>query len=157
MQKKISEKSFDEFKNEPIEKLLNMSDRNLNTLLLELFNRRSKNIIPKDVYQKYNDFYEFFGPSKESLRNIIELDNLFLNCLPEKYEAIELSPITPFGANTCITKLSQKNILSTAKNSEVCSDATTALSYGACKKRKSLIKDPDKINTDVNMATIKKF
>ena len=108
MQKKISEKSFDEFKNEPIEKLLNMSDRNLNTLLLELFNRRSKNIIPKDVYQKYNDFYEFFGPSKESLRNIIELDNLFLNCLPEKYEAIELSPITPFGANTCITKLSQK-------------------------------------------------
>ncbi len=55
MQKKISEKSFDEFKNEPIEKLLNMSDRNLNTLLLELFNRRSKNIIPKDVYQKYND------------------------------------------------------------------------------------------------------
>ncbi len=156
MQKKISEKSFDEFKNEPIEKLLNMSDRNLNTLLLELFNRRSKNIIPKDVYQKYNDFYEFFGPSKENLRNIIELDNLFLNCLPEKYEAIELSPITPFGANTCITKLSQKNILSTAKNSEVCSDATTALSYEACKKRKSLIKDPDKINTDVNMATIKK-
>ena len=100
--------------------------------------------------------YEFFGPSKADLRTINEYNRLFLECLPEKYDAIELSPITPFGGNSSFTNLSQKNILSSIKSSEVCSDATTSLTLEACKRRKERIKNPDRIMEDVNLATIKK-
>lgn len=153
---KISEKLYEEYKDKPISELLTLNDRKLNTLFLELFFQRSKGVIPKDVLEKYIEMYEFFGPSKTDLRYINDFNNTFLEILPSKYEAIELSPISPFGSNTCITNLSQKNILSTTKNSEVCSDATTALTLEACKRRKERIKNPKKIMEDVNLATSKK-
>ena len=133
-----------------------MNPRMLNTLLLEIFEKRSKGVTPKEVQEKYADMYEFFGPSKADLRTINEYNRLFLECLPEKYDAIELSPITPFGGNSSFTNLSQKNILSSIKSSEVCSDATTSLTLEACKRRKERIKNPDRIMEDVNLATIKK-
>ena len=136
---KISEKFLEEFQEKPIKELLTMNDRKLNSLFLEIFNIRSKNITPNDVLAKYIDMYEFFGPSKTDLRYINEFNDTFLSCIPDKYDAIELSPITPFGGNTSITSLSQKNILTTTKNSEVCSDATTALTLEACKRRKEKI------------------
>jgi len=164
---KISEKFFDDFQDKQISEMLTMSDRQLNTLLLELFNKRSKNISPKGVLDRYISMYEFFCPSKTDLRYISDFNRIFFECLPEKYDAIELSPITPFGGNTCITRLSQKNILTTSKTSEVCSDATTALSLEACKRRKEILNseivkkkkgiiDNSSINNEVNLATSKK-
>ena len=153
---KISEKILEEYKDKPIGDLLTINDRILNTLLLEISDQRSKNIEPKDILEVYKEKYEFFGPSKTDLRHINEFDNLFLKILPDKYDAIELSPIAPFGENTSITSLSQKNILTTMKSSEVCSDATTALTFEACKRRKERIKNPDKILEEVNLATSKK-
>ena len=107
---KISEKVLEELQDKPIKELLEMNDRELNTLLLEIFFRRSQSIDPKEVLEKYMNTYEFFGPSKNDLRNILDFNQTFLSCIPDKYDAIELSPITPFGGNTSITSLSQKNI-----------------------------------------------
>lgn len=153
---KISEIALEELQEKPIKELIKMNDRELNTLLLEIFFRRSQTIDPKDVLDKYIDTYEFFGPSKSDLRNILDFNQTFLSCIPDKYDAIELSPITPFGGNTSITSLSQKNILTTTKTSEVCSDATTALTLEACKRRKERIKNPKTIMEDVNLVTSKK-
>ena len=153
---KISEDLFEKYKEVPIEELLTLNDRIINTLLLEIFSKRSQNVTPKETLEKYIQMYEFFGPSKSSLLDTIDFNKLFLDGLPKKYDTIELSPITPFGGNTCITNLSQKNILSTTKTSEVCSDATTALTLEACKRRKERIKNPNRICEDVNLATAKK-
>ena len=153
---KISEKKYEELKRIPIEELETMNAGLLNTLLLEIFERRSKEITPKEVFEQYRDRYEFFCPSKTDLRTINDYNKIFLDCLPEKYDAIELSPINPFGGNSSFTNLSQKNILTSIKNSEVCSDATTALTLEACKRRKERIKNPNLIMEDVNLATIKK-
>ena len=153
---KISERKFEELKDRPIEELETMNVGQLNSLLLEIFDRRSKQVTPKEVFEQYRDRYEFFGPSKADLRTINEYNGIFLDCLPEKYDAIELSPINPFGGNSSFTNLSQKNILTSTKNSEVCSDATTALTLEACKRRKERIKDPKRIMEEVNLATIKK-
>ena len=153
---KISERKYEEQREKPIQELETMNSRDLNTLLLEIFDRRSKRVTPQEVLEQYRDKYEFFGPSKADLRTINEYNGIFLDCLPEKYDAIELSPINPFGGNISFTNLSQKNIASTTKNSEVCSDATTALTLEACKRRKERIKDPQRIMEEVNLATIKK-
>ena len=154
--KKISEKYLDKYQNLSIKELINLDNRILNTLFLEIFEQRSKNINSYDVLNKYSNNYEFFCPSQADLRIINEYNQLFLDCLPSKYEAIELSPIVPFGSNSSITNLSQKNILTTTRNSEVCSDATTALTFEACKRRSEIKKNPLDINKEVNLATIKK-
>lgn len=152
----ISEKYLNEYQDLPIKDLVNLDNRTLNTLMLEIYLKRSKKILSYDVLQKYIDNYEFYCPSKSDLRIINEYNKIFLDCLPEKYEALELSPIGPFGGNSSFTNISQKNILTTIRNSEVCSDATTALTLEACKRRKVLYKNPEFINKEVNLATIKK-
>ncbi len=154
--KNISEEYFKKYQDLSIKDLVNLDNRTLNTLMLEIYQRRSKKIQCYDTLQKYIDNYEFYCPSKMDLRVINKYNETFIDCLPEKYEAIELSPIVPFGANSSFTNLSQKNILTTIKNSEVCSDATTALTLEACKRRKSLYNKPEFINEEVNLATIKK-
>ena len=63
--------------------------------------------------------------------------------------------INPLGTNSRITFLSQNMILSTIKNSEVCGDPTTALTLEACKRRKELTMK-NKINEEVNLATVQK-
>ena len=153
---KISEKVLEELQDKPIKELLTMNDRELNTLMLEIYHQRSQNVDPKNILERYIDTYEFFGPSKSDMRNILDFNKIFLSCLPDKYDAIELSPISPFGANTSITSLSQKNICTTTKNSEVISDATTSLTLEACKRRKERIKNPKTILEDVNLATSQK-
>lgn len=153
---KISEKKYEELKSKNIEELVTMNVGQLNSLLLEIYEKRGKLVTPKEVFEQYRDRYEFFGPSKNDLRVINEYNGLFLACLPEKYDAIELSPITPFGGNSSFTNLSQKNILTSIKNSEVCSDATTALTLEACKRRKQKINNSKSIMEEVNLATIKK-
>ena len=154
--KKISEKVLEEFQDKPIQELLTMNNRMMNTLLLEIFEQRRKQVTPEEVLKQYIDRYEFFCPSQRDLRTINEYNQIFLSCLPEKYEAIELSPINPFGGNSAFTNLSQKNILTTIKSSEVCSDATTSLTLESCKRRKEKIKNPNTILENVNLATIKK-
>ena len=154
--KNISEKYFDKYKDITLDDLTTLDNRTLNTLMLELYQRRSENIPCYDILEKYNDKYEFYCPSKSDLREINKYNQIFLDCLPEKYEALELSPIVPFGGNSSFTNISQKNILTTIRNSEVSSDSTTALTLEACRRRKVLCKNPEYINKEVNLATIKK-
>ena len=115
--KNISEEYFKKYQDLSIKDLVNLDNRTLNTLMLEIYQRRSKKIQCYDTLQKYIDNYEFYCPSKMDLRVINKYNEIFIDCLPEKYEAIELSPIVPFGANSSFTNLSQKNILTTIKNS----------------------------------------
>lgn len=152
----ICKKYFDKYQNLSIGELVNLDNRILNTLMLEIYQQKSEKINCRDVLEKYISNYEFFCPSKSDLRVINKYNQIFLDCLPEKYEALELSPIVPFGGNSSFTNLSQKNILTSIKNSEVCSDATTALTLEACKRRKKMYNNLDFINEEVNLATIKK-
>lgn len=154
--KKLSEKYLNEYENLTIKDLIELDNRTLNTLMLEIFQKRSEKVLPHEVLDKYKKDNQFYCPSKEDLRVINEYNNVFLSLLPKKYEAIELSPIVPFGSNISFTNLSQKNIATTIKNSEVCSDATTALTLEACKRRQELYRNPETINEEVNLATIKK-
>lgn len=154
--KKVSEKYLDQYQDLSIKDLINLDNRTLNTLMLEIYQQRSEKIKCYEILGKYIDNYEFFCPSEADLRVINKYNETFLKCLPEKYEALELSPIVPFGGNSSFTNLSQKNILTTIKNSEVCSDATTALTLEACKRRSVLYRNPELINQEVNLATIKK-
>lgn len=137
------------------ELLVNMSNDDINQILLEIYRQRCQNISEKSILEKYNINYDYFGPGSMSLKKTMKYNLLFLNSLPKSYDTIELSMINPLGTNSRITCLSQNMILSTIKNSEVCGDPTTALTLESCKRRKKLIM-LGKINEEVNLATVQK-
>lgn len=148
---------YNKYKDSKVEDLFNKMDNNtIHQLLLELSLEKSKKIEAGQVLKRYIDNYDYFGNSSVSLKSITKFNMLFLNNLPKKYETIELSKIMPLGTNSCISNLSQKMILTTIKNSEVCADPTTAITLEACKRRKEILLSHQNINKEINLATITK-
>jgi hypothetical protein len=63
------------------------------------------------------------------------MEGMIYETIPEKFQAIELSPVNPFGLNALLTKVNQKNVLSTVRNIEVIADITTALALECARQR----------------------
>lgn len=154
MSNKLVDFYYDKYKDYTIEQMFNELDNNaIHQLLLELSVRKSKKIDANQVLKKYMENYEYFGNSSVSLKSVINFTKLFIDSLPKRYDTIELSKIMPLGTNAAITSLSQKNILTTIKNSEVCADPTTAITFEACKRRKEILLSQKDINREINLAT----
>lgn len=66
---------------------------------------------------------------------------------------MEISPISPFGLNSVITKRSQNVSLSTIRGSEVVSDPTTPLMLECAMRRKQMLANNDTRMNLVNLAT----
>ena len=67
--KNISEEYFLKYQDLPIKELINLDNRILNTLMLEIYQKRSKKVKSYEVLDNYIKNYEFFCPSKKDLRN----------------------------------------------------------------------------------------
>lgn len=154
MSNKLIDLYYNKYKNYTIEQMFNDLDNNtIHQLLLELSVQKSKQIDSNQILKKYMENYEYFGNSSVPLKSIVNFTKMFISSLPKKYDTIELSKIMPLGTNTSITNLSQKTILSTIKNSEVCADPTTAITFEACKRRKEILLSKKDINKEINLAT----
>jgi len=123
----------------------------LTSALIYYYKNKVDTTTPNKLLKDYEMKSNFFRNSKISLRESANNTLLFLDCLPNTYNAVDLSPISPLGSNSIITSISQNNVLSTIRNSEVCADPTTALVLEACLRRKESRK---KENNEINMATV---
>lgn len=133
--------------------LANSPFRTLNPILIQAYRDRTKQLKPKDILTEAEKKEEFYGPSTIDQRKIIELGSDFYSVVPGEYEGIELSPITPLGLNSVISKISQDISLSTIRGSEVISDPTTTLALESAKKRKKFLTSKETIKDSVNLAT----
>jgi hypothetical protein len=106
----------------------------LQSLLLSVYDQRSKRLSATDVWRRAAHQPQVH-PSPLDLRTVLELDRLILDAVDVAFEAVELSPLCPFGLNTAVTNTSQKKIVSTVRNNEVVSDLGTALALEACNRR----------------------
>ena len=115
----------------------------LQSLLLRVFELKSKKITYHDILEKYKS-NRFVKPSdiNPTLQRKLELK--FFSLLPKDFEIIDLSPLTPLGTSSVLTTTHQNNVISTIRNNEVAADTTNILALECAKRREESLKIDNK-------------
>jgi hypothetical protein len=104
-----------------------LSGSELNSLLMEVFNKRAANTPPELLLQQYqaNRFVQPAGTDMIELLSL-ELKTLrFLRGL--SFHPLELSPAAVLGSCSALATVSQDKIISALRNTEIMADATNSL------------------------------
>jgi hypothetical protein len=112
-----------------------LSDRDLQSLLLEVFGQRAR-VVPQRLLQRYRES-RFVQPSPLDVRASARLLNLAWQLLPHPFEPIELSPLTPLGTCSSLATVSQNKVVSTARNCELSADPSPTLALECALRRRS--------------------
>jgi hypothetical protein len=109
----------------------------LTSLLLAVYQEKTKKIPPRAVLQQYlhNGYVQ---PAHANVLEAMRFDLLAQSLLPHGFEMVELSPLAPLGSNSVIAPVNQNNVLSTIRNVEVCSDPTTVLALESAARKHRL-------------------
>lgn len=118
-----------------LENLKEMSGEDLQALLIALYDARAKDLKPKDILRQVRES-RFLEPSPVSLKEFNSFDSRAIEMLGDDVEAVELSPVGPIGSTSVLSRISQKNIITTSRNNEVLSDASPLLAIEYEKRRK---------------------
>ncbi|RRB04649.1 hypothetical protein [Larkinella rosea] len=99
----------------------------LNSLLLEVFDRQTDRISPAELLQHYQK-NRFVKPADLNVTALQELETRLLRIFETfQFRAVELSPVAPLGSCSVVATADQKKILSALRGTEVLADATNAL------------------------------
>ena len=124
----------------------------LQSLLLEVYRRRSSNRLAATVLADYTA-NRFVQPCDLTPQQLTLWDDAVVAQLPEVFDRIELSPVAPLGTASVLADVSQDWAVSTARNSEVVSDATNVLALEIALRRRTLLRADAKSVTPVHLAT----
>ena len=134
--KKILERILEPFNGYPVIKTAGqLSWRDLTTLLLPIMEKKVAKLTPLDVIKNYEN-NRLCQPANTGQRDLLEIDSLIYKILPDRFEDIELSPVSAIGSNCALTKISPKVVLETIRSVEVNADPTTALALECARKRR---------------------
>lgn len=96
----------------------------LNSILLELFNRRTENITPAEVLAQFNS-NRFVTPSTLDVTGFKELEFEWLKQAAQQgFQPVMLSPLAPLGTCSSFKTIHQNNVVSALRGTEVMSDPT---------------------------------
>ncbi|MEV6284413.1 hypothetical protein [Kribbella sp. NPDC051770] len=113
---------------------LNPSD--LQSALLDVSRERAGKLTPARVLDRWrND--RFVQPSQVDPRALVHTQARLWDLLPDQFDGIELSPVTPLGTCSAISTIHQNMVLSTMRNTEVASDPTNELALEAAVRRRA--------------------
>ncbi|MBO1511060.1 hypothetical protein [Metabacillus bambusae] len=104
----------------------------LNTLLLEVFRKRTNDISPSELLKKYS-MNRFVHPADIDpiwLRQL-EIDLLMI-ARSSLYTPIQISPVSPLGSCSVVATADQNKVISALRGTEVVSDATNLLALHIC-------------------------
>ncbi|MET0592160.1 MAG: hypothetical protein ABW133_05645 [Polyangiaceae bacterium] len=104
----------------------------LQSVLLEIAQRRAKEREPKDLLTQYQRD-PFCAPAATDLRESVAIDSHLL-AAAEGFDAIELSPVAPLGACSVVGLTDQNRVLTALRTTEVVSDPTNVLAL-ECARR----------------------
>lgn len=123
----------------------------LKSILIHAFKNRSKTRKPAELLREYEKKKEFFGISSIAQDKLYRFALACHEATQFTFEAVQTSPITPFGLNAALSMVSQNNTLSSIRGSEVVSDLTSQLALECALRRKQNITRKD--NSTVNIST----
>jgi hypothetical protein len=119
-----------------------LSGSELNSVLLDVFNKRIQQESPSSLLNKYE---------RNKLVKPVEIDALKfkeeeLNCYKmlavNGFKPLELSPVAQLGTSSVIATVDQKKVLSALRNTEVQADPTNAIAlHYASLKKKGVLED----------------
>ena len=112
-----------------------LSQSDLQSLLLEVYRRRAGTLTPGHLMQQYEG-NRFVQPAGVDPRQLLEFDRLAYSLLPPSFEVIELSPVCPLGTSSVVAPVHQDNVVTTIRNTEVCSDSTNVLALECARRRR---------------------
>jgi hypothetical protein len=104
-----------------------LSGSELNSLLLEVFDRRTRNISPALLLQQYQ-VNRFVHPSTTDMISLLDWELQILRLLAgHAFRPVELSPAAQWGSCSVLGPVDQKKIISATRNTEIMADATNSL------------------------------
>jgi hypothetical protein len=110
----------------------------LNSLLLEVFNRRVKAVGPARLLQNYAR-NRLVRPGAIDPRVLHRMESIAFDLIPHGFEPIDLSPVCPLGTCAAVAPVNQNVILSGLRRTEVVSDSTNVLALECALRRRALI------------------
>lgn len=112
-----------------------ISGADLNSLLLEVFHRKTENMRPEDLLDAYRS-NRFVQPSSV---NALDFQAFILQTLQATqaagFEPIVLSPVSPLGACSVVATAHQHKIISALRGTEVTADATNLMALESTVRR----------------------
>ena len=112
-----------------------LSDRDLQSLLLEVYAQRST-VSPTHLLKRYRES-RFVQPSPLDVRKSSRLLTLAWDLLPEPFQPVELSPLAPLGSCSSLATVSQNKVVSTVRNCEVSADPSPVLALECARRRRA--------------------
>lgn len=124
----------------------------LQSLLLETYRRKTGKISCSDMLKQYKN-NRFVKPSNASPFRMAEIDMAAMSLLPDDFAVLELSPLSPLGCASVLGPVNQNNIVTTTRNTEVCSDLTNVLALECAVRREKLLKEDIRSNKRVKLCS----
>ena len=117
-----------------------LSGSELNSVLLDVFNKRIQQENPSSLLSKYEENKLVKPASIEVLKYKEDELNCYRILANKGFEPIELSPVAQFGTSSIIATVDQKKVLTALRNTEVQADPTNAIAlhYASLKKKGKL-------------------
>src|SRR5579859_5606527 len=114
-----------------------LSGSELNSLLLEVYGRRSEKMQPAELLAQYR-LNRLVHPSGLDKIALLESGLVALRFFRERgFLPVELSPVAVFGSCSVIAAVSQDKVVSASRNTEVVADATNSLALHIADVRKA--------------------
>lgn len=110
----------------------------LQSLLLEVYSQRIQKLGSAYLFRQYSQ-NRFVQPAHVLPQKSIRFDLLAFSLLPAGFQTIELSPLCPLGTSAIIAPIDQNNIVTTIRNTEVCSDSTNVLALECARRRQTIL------------------
>lgn len=127
----------------------------LQSLLLSVYEKRVSKLSPSDVLKQYQA-NRFVQPSPINPVTFIQFNQLALSLLPNGFQPIDLSPLAPLGSCSCLGPVSQNNIVTSIRNTEVVSDSTSILALECARLRRDCLSQSPKGDNHVKLATFQR-
>jgi hypothetical protein len=129
-----------------------LSPTDLQSLLLEVSRRKAARIGPADLLSRF-ERDRFARPSASGAEAVTAFDQLAWSLLPDGYDALLLSPLTPLGSSSVVGTVDQNKVVSTVRTAEVVADSTNVLALECAVRRRSLLAEVSTRMTPVRLAT----
>jgi hypothetical protein len=116
-----------------------MAPTDLQSLLLEVYRRRTASISAADLLTGYGQ-NRFTRPATLDPTALAWFEQRVWSLLPPGYQGLDLSPLCPIGTSSVMATVDQNKVISTARNTEVVSDSTNVLALECAVRRRGLLR-----------------
>jgi hypothetical protein len=108
----------------------------LQSVLLDVSRARAAKVTPARLMQRWQED-RFVRPSTVDPRELVKTQQRLWELLPERFDGVELSPVTPLGTCSAMATINQHQVLTTTRSTEVASDPTNELAIEAAVRRRA--------------------